>query len=87
MDLLPLDTPSHEDIYIFNPTKEPFSITYAYDFESPRVYTLESYEGKKFPRVIADHIAKHLKNKIISDKPGVITEAIIEKVLKTIYLS
>lgn len=86
-ELLPSDTPSTEEIYIFNPTKEDFTHSCALLDGVSRQYTLKSYEGRKFPKVVADHLAKHLKDKIVGDMNGVITELQIEKAYKSIYLT
>jgi len=82
MDLIPVDTPDDKEIYIFNPTKSNFTHKYC-----GIPYTLKSYEGDKFSKPIADHLAKHLKDEIVGRMPGVITEEVIEKVYKDIYLT
>lgn len=70
------------ETYIFNPTKQDFTYSWL-----GKPYTIKSYEGQKFPTEIADHLAKHLKNNIVGEMKGVITDTIIEKVLKSIYMT
>jgi len=75
------------DIYIFNPTSDDF--THTYDVSgtgSPVPFTIGSRESIKLPKRIADHLAKHLRNRIVGKMPGVITDTIVEEVNKTIYL-
>ena len=81
MELEPIDETPVEK-YLFNPTKSDFTYNW---LGNP--YTIKSYEGKKFPTEIADHLAKHLKDEIVGQMKGVITDTVIEKVLASIYMT
>lgn len=62
MSLLPLKLEPSEKI-IFNPDTEPFSCNYD-DDNGVKTYTIPAIAVATFPTNIADHITKHLANKL-----------------------
>lgn len=52
---------------IFNPTLRDFTCTYV-EKNKPIEYTIKSLETATFPKYLADHIVKHLAQKIALDK-------------------
>lgn len=53
--------------YIFNPDTEDFSVEYNAG-DGIKTYTLKSLKAQKFPTPIADHIKKHLADKILNKR-------------------
>jgi hypothetical protein len=80
MELEPLDPPETQ-VYIINPTRDDFT-----DVILGISYTLKSFEAKRFDKYVGDLIATHLKDKIVGQIPGVISDEIIKKTLGSIYL-
>ena len=80
MDLSPLTVPETE-VYVFNPTRDDFTDTIL-----GNVYLVKAGEGVRMPKDHADLVATHLKDLIVGRISGVITDVIIEKTLKMIYL-
>ncbi len=71
---------------IFNPTRSSFTHTYDISGKGvPVPFTIESLKYATFGKTIADHLAKHLRNKIIGEMPGIITDSVMDKVTKEIY--
>lgn len=64
MERLP-DGPNTTLKYLFNPLTEDFTTTYANDANKPITYTCPSMKISEFPTYLADHIAKHLAQKIV----------------------
>lgn len=52
--------------YIHNPLFEEFSCDFATDDNPPITYTLSPHDIKAFPPYLADHIAKHLAQRVIA---------------------
>ena len=80
MDFPPLAVPETE-VHLINPTRDDFV-----DTIQGVTYTLKSLEGGSFEKSVGDLIATHLKDKIVGEMSGVITDVRIDKVLKDIYL-
>jgi hypothetical protein len=80
MDLIPLEAPQTE-VHLFNPTKNDFT-----DIILGTPYTIKAYEGARFEKNVGDLIATHLKDKIIGEISGVITDEIIRRTFSEIYL-
>lgn len=73
-------------VTIFNPTKSAFTHTYDVSGKGePQPFTIEALEYATFPKTIADHLAKHLRNKIIGEINGVVTDVQMTKVTNEIY--
>lgn len=76
---------NEELVYIFNPTRDDFTISYDIDGDNtPEPFTVRAREGIKIKRFIADHIAKKLKDEIVGKMQGVITDKVVEDVYATI---
>jgi hypothetical protein len=89
MDVIQFAQETGEDnqrpVYIFNPTSSDFTCTYDTNGDgNPLSYTIGSREAKKFPQVIAQHIAKKLTEQIVGKLPGVITDTILTAVMDSI---
>ncbi len=71
---------------IFNPTKSDFTHTYDVSGKGePIPFTIGALKYATFGKTIADHLAKHLRNKIIGEMNGIITDNMMDKVTKDIY--
>ena len=81
MRVIPTE-PDTTPTYIINPTKKDFS--YPYD-NIP--YTLPSRKIMKFPKYLADHLAKHLANQLALEESNRIHyEDRVENWKKKIYV-
>lgn len=60
--------PNRKPKAIFNPSRDDFSVEYLDDENIPHTYTIKSMQLRSFPTYIADHIVKHLSQKIMWDK-------------------
>ncbi len=71
--LTPLNQPSSKEVPVYNPDSDDFEITYDINEDKqPKSYILRSREIDYFPPVIADHIKKHLADRLLN-KRGVKT--------------
>lgn len=60
--------PNSEPKHLYNPSKEDFSVNYAFEKENPKTYTIHAGEIASFPSYLADHIAKHLSRYILGQR-------------------
>ena len=63
LEKVPVDFDPNESLGVFNPTKEDFTVLYG-----GTGVTLKSGERKIWPTPKANHVAKHLAQKIVSQK-------------------
>lgn len=58
---------SEETAYVHNPTKDDFTMKYDINEDNePVPYTVEAGDIKEFPKIVADHLKKHLATKILN---------------------
>lgn len=53
---------------LYNPLTEDFTVTYRDDNNTPIPYTIHAGEIETFPKYLADHIEKHLAQKLVFDR-------------------
>lgn len=76
----------YKEVYVINIDNEDFSITYDLKGnKEPELYEIKSLEIGKFPEPVAEHIKKHLAEKILN-KRGVKTNYTddLEKIINEI---
>ena len=75
-------TPDITTTYIYNPTKEDFN--YPFDRKN---YTMPSMKISNFPKYLADHLAKHLAQKLaLTESSKIHYEDRLNKWLEVIYV-
>lgn len=73
-----------EEIYIYNPDSEDFTINFALSHEKPKQYIIKGLQMQKFHPDVAEHIKKHLATKIY-EKRGLTNYPVeIQKIYKEI---
>lgn len=60
--------PNNTPTYIYNPSKEDFTHTYANAENEPIEYTVPAGELQQYPYYLAQHLAKHLADKVMGDR-------------------
>jgi hypothetical protein len=75
-----------ELVSIVNPTAHDFTCTVVNRKDEPIEYTIYSRESLTLPRYAAEHVANKLKDRMLAEYTGVITQAIQEEKLKLIKL-
>jgi len=87
MNLVP-EKPDETPTLLFNPSKKDFTWPFADDNNVKHSYTLPSRQIVKFPKYIADHLAKHLASKLaLEESPKVHYEERFKRHLKQIYVT
>lgn len=51
--------------YIFNPLNEDFSVDYDVPGKGRTTFTIHAREAESFPTYIANHVKKHLANRVL----------------------
>ena len=62
--------PNIEPTFIYNPLKEDFKCLMANDDRTQTEYIVPSRQMKSFPKYIADHITKHLAQRVAFEQEG-----------------